>query len=68
MAVTVQTYEHFIELFGDNTIDLDGDTFTAELYNSTHTFTGTNTLRSDISANALATANGYTNPGQNASR
>lgn len=65
MAVTIQTYEHLLELIGDNTIDMDGHTFTAELMNGTHVFTGTHTLRSEISANALATGFGYTNPGQN---
>jgi hypothetical protein len=53
-----------VEYFGDNTIDMDGDTFKGELYNSTHTFTQANTQRSDIVANALATNFGYTNPGQ----
>ena len=64
MAVTIQNYNKMVEYMGDNTIDMDGDTFKGELYNSTHTFTATHTQRSDIVANALATANGYTNPGQ----
>lgn len=67
MAVTIAAYDHFVELFGDNTIDLDGDTFKAELYNSSFVFNAADTARADISANALATANGYTNPGQNLS-
>lgn len=65
MAVTMNRYDQFPEFFGDGGIDLDGDTFKLELYNSTHVFTAANTKRADISANALATANGYTNPGQN---
>lgn len=65
MAVTINRYNQFPEYFGDNTIDLDNDTFKLELYNSSHTYTATNTVRADISANALSTANGYTNPGQN---
>ena len=65
MAVTIQNYNKMVEHAGDNTVDMDGDTFKGELYNSTHTFTATHTQRSDIVANALATANGYTNPGQN---
>lgn len=65
MAATINRYNKFPEYFGDNTIDLDGDTFKLELYNVSHVFTATHTQRSDISANALATANGYTNPGQN---
>ncbi|KKL07000.1 hypothetical protein LCGC14_2590400 [marine sediment metagenome] len=64
MAVTIFAYDQFAEFFGDNGIDLDGDTFKIELYNSTHTFTATNTNRAQISANALATNFGYTNPGQ----
>lgn len=65
MAVTINRYNTFAEFIGDATIDLDADTFKAELYNSTHVFTATHDFRNDISANALATANGYTNPGQN---
>lgn len=64
MAVTINFYNKFIEYFGDNTIDLDGDTFKCELHNSL-TFTATHTQRSNVSASALATGNGYTNPGQN---
>lgn len=65
MAVTIFAYDRFAEFFGDNGVDLDDDTFKAELYNATHTFTATNIQRSQISANALATNFGYTNPGQN---
>ena len=67
MVVTINRYNKFPEYFGDNTIDLDAGAGNpkAELYNSTHVFTATHTQRSDVSANALATANGYTNPGQN---
>lgn len=64
MAITINRYDQFPEYFGDGGIDLDGDTFKTELYNSTHTFAQANTARADVSANALATANGYTNPGQ----
>jgi len=64
MAVSINFYDQFAEYFGDNGIDLDGDTFKIELYNSTHTFTATNNDRADVLANALATANGYTNPGK----
>ena len=65
MAVTINRYDQFPEYFGDNGIDLDTDTFKLELYNSSHVFTAANNDRADISANAVATANGYTNPGQN---
>lgn len=64
MAVTINFYDQFMEFVGDGGIDMDGDTFKVELYNSTHTFTAANTARANVSANALATANGYTNPGQ----
>ena len=64
MAVTIFAYDQFAEYFGDNGIDLDGDTFKAELLNSTHAFVAANTNRAQISANALATNFGYTNPGQ----
>ncbi len=65
MAVTINFYDKLAEYIGDGTIDLDADTFKLELYNATHVFTATNNARANISANALATANGYTNPGQN---
>jgi len=65
MAVSINNYNHFVEKFGDGHIDLDTDTHKFELYNSTHTFVATEVARSEISADALATANGYTNPGQN---
>lgn len=65
MAVTINRYNQFPEYFGDNTIDLDGDTFKLELYDTSHTFTATNTVRANISANALSTGSGYTSPGQN---
>lgn len=64
MAVTIFAYDQFAEFFGDNGIDLDLDTFKAELYNSTHVFDATDTARAAILANALATNFGYTNPGQ----
>lgn len=65
MVVSINFYDQFIEYMGDGGIDMDTDTFNIELYNSTHTFTQANNDRADVSANALATGNGYTNPGQN---
>ncbi len=64
MAVSIDFYDKFAEFFGDNGIDLDDDTFKIELYDSVHTFTATNENRAAVSANALATAFGYTNPGK----
>ena len=60
MAVTMNRYNKWPEYFGDNTADLDADAFHLMLMNSSHVFTATNTIRTDVSANQLATANGYT--------
>ena len=60
MAVTVNWYNKTAEYMGDGSIDLDTDSFYAMLMNSSHTFTATNTQRTDVSANQIATANGYT--------
>ena len=60
MAVTINFYDKFLEYMGDGTIDLDGDTFDIILMNTSHTFTATNTVKANISANEIATANGYT--------
>lgn len=67
MAVTINAYNRHMEFALEAAVDHDGDTFKAELYNSTHVYTATNAARSDVSANALATGFGYTNPGQNLS-
>lgn len=66
MAVTINRYNKFPEYFGDNTIDLDGDTFKAAL-GTGHSFVATNSVYADVSGDALATGNGYTAPGQNLS-
>lgn len=63
MAVTVNFYDHFLEILGDGTLDMDGHTFTVALMDATHVFTAANTLWSQVSANELATAGGYTSPG-----
>lgn len=63
-VVTINFYDLAIMDGLEGNADYDTDTFTAELYNSTHVFTAANTQRSDVSANALSTGNGYTNPGQ----
>lgn len=60
MAVSMNRYNKWPEYFGDNTADLDGDVFDLMLMNSSHTFTATNTIRANVVANQLATANGYT--------
>lgn len=65
MAVTINRYNKFPEYFGDNTMDLDADTFTIILMNSTHVFTATNTVLADVSANEIPTGNGYTQQAKN---
>lgn len=60
MAVTISVYNKFKEYFGDGTIDLDDDTFKAMLMNTSHVFTATHTQRTNVSANQIATGNGYT--------
>lgn len=60
MAVTINFYNKFIEYVGDGGIDLDNDTFDIILMNSSHVFTATNTIKANISANEIATGNGYT--------
>lgn len=59
---TINFYNQFPEFFGDNTIDLDDitNTFAIMLMNSTHAFTPANTIRTDVSANQISTAFGYT--------
>lgn len=60
MAVTIDAYDQLIDLMSDGTMDMDGDTFKMILLNNSHTRTVTNTLYSQVSANELSTANGYT--------
>jgi hypothetical protein len=65
VAVSINFYNKFIEYIGDGTIDLDNDTFTVILMNGSHTFNATHTQRTDIAANQLSTANGYTQDAKN---
>lgn len=60
MAVTINFYDEFILNIGQGDIDLDTDTFKIVLLNSSHVFTQANTTLANITANQLATANGYT--------
>jgi len=65
-VVTLSFYDSFIEAMGDGTHDMDDVTanvFRCELCNA-YTYSAAHTQRSDWSGTALATANGYTNPGQ----
>ncbi len=60
MVVSINRYNKWPEYFGDNTADLDDDAFYQMLMNASHVFTATNTIRTDVSTNQIATANGYT--------
>jgi hypothetical protein len=63
MAVTIDHYDQFVELMGDFATAYGGwpsDGLRIILLNSSHSFTATNTLRSQINANELSTAAGYT--------
>jgi len=56
-------YDHFPEIKGDGTIDMDADTFNAGLYLSTSNAADlTLTTRASLT-NEHAAANGYTQPG-----
>lgn len=61
-AVTIDVYDHVIELLG-TVASLTNDTLKGILLNSSHTRDVTNTLYSEVSANELSTANGYTSGG-----
>lgn len=61
--VTIDHYNQFVEMMGDpftGYTGLDSDTQIVMLMNSSHTRTLTNTLRTQVNANELSTANGYT--------
>lgn len=64
MAVTINFYDKFIEYVGDGGIDLDSDTFTIILMDSSHAYTSTDTSLASLGGkpptNELATGNGYT--------
>lgn len=60
MVVTNNRYNQIYHLGFNSTIDYATDSFVIILMNSSHIFTATNTLKSEINANQIATANGYT--------
>lgn len=60
MAVTVQWYNHFLEVLGDGSLDMDNDTFKCALLDTNHVFDATDTVWADVSANEIAAAFGYT--------
>ena len=59
-----KVYNKFKEYMADGTIDLDGDTFKIILLDSGHTIDLTDDTYSDVSADELSTANGYTAGGE----
>lgn len=60
MAVTFVFYDHFLEIIGDGTLDMDNDTFKLALLDNTHVFDATDTQFSNVSADEIAAGNGYT--------
>ena len=60
MVVSINFYAKFIEHMGDDTMDMDTDTFDIILMNSTHAFSSANTLKTDIDGNEIPSGNGYT--------
>lgn len=65
MAASITFYQSFREYMADGTFDLNSDTYTVSLHNSTYTpDASTHTVYADAT-NELATANGYTNGGAN---
>jgi len=61
--VTIDHYDQFVELMGDvaaGYTGLDSDTQVIMLMNSSHVRTTSNTLRTNVNANELATGSGYT--------
>ena len=59
MAVTYNSYDAFLEHMGNNTIDMDGDTFIITLHNA-YTFGSTEDEYNEVSGTEIATGFGYT--------
>lgn len=57
---TVTLYNNAKLKMVDGTIDLDNDSFKVILLSNSHSFVATHTQLSDVSANEIATGNGYT--------
>ncbi len=57
---TITLYPNFKLKAVDGTMDLDSHTYKIILMNSSHTFNSAHTQLSDVTANQIATANGYT--------
>jgi hypothetical protein len=57
-------YDTFKEYLGDGTIDMDGDSFKICLLDDGHTPDATDSGYADVSADELASGNGYTTGGE----
>ena len=57
-------YNRFKANLMNKEVDLEADVIKVALFNNSHTFTATNTDYSDVSANELASGNGYTTGGE----
>lgn len=64
MAVTINKYNKWQEYVG-TVINLSSDVLKLALMGVAHVFTATNNAWANVSANEIASANGYTSPGQN---
>lgn len=64
MAVTINKYNKWAE-YGWTVVNLSSDTLKLALMGVAHVYTATNTAWANVSANEIASANGYTTPGQN---
>jgi len=62
---TISAYNHIQLIQGQKLVSLTADTFKLALMDNVHAFTATNTAWANVSANEIASANGYTTPGQN---
>lgn len=63
MAVSIDHFDQFVELMADFAAAFTGwpnDTLDIILMKSTHTFTATETLKSDVAADEIGAGNGYT--------
>lgn len=61
-VVSINFYNKFIEYMGDGTIDLDDETIgrKCNLMTDSHSFSATDTIWANVSANEIPAGNGYT--------
>lgn len=63
MAITIDTYDHLLELAFTQEIDFSSDALKLVLLANTYTFDTTDTQYSDISSDEIANGNGYVTGG-----